>query len=68
MDRYKNHWRRSQDGKCEADPERDCAWVLIYERLKKLGELDKLKKARDPHDWSKVKRPRELEVKTLSLE
>ena len=39
MDRYKNHWRRSQDGKCEADPERDCAWVLIYERLKKLGGL-----------------------------
>ncbi|RLE13685.1 5,10-methylenetetrahydrofolate reductase [Candidatus Aerophobetes bacterium] len=58
----------SQNGKCETDPEKDCAWILIYERLKKLGELDKLKKARAPHDWSKMKRPRMLEVKPLSLE
>jgi len=58
----------SQNGKCEVDPERDCAWILIYERLKKLGELDKLKKARAPHDWSKMKRPRMLEVKPLDPE
>lgn len=58
----------SQDGKCEADPERDCAWILIYERLKKLGELDKLKKIREPHDWSKARRPRELEVSPLTIE
>lgn len=58
----------SQDGKCEADPEKDCAWLLIYERLRKLGELAQLKKARSPHDWSKVRRPRQLEVKPLSLE
>jgi len=59
---------RSQDGKCEADLERDCAWVLIYEQLKKSGGLDKLKKAKAPHNWSKVRRPRQLEVKPLSLE
>ena len=58
----------SQNGKCEVDPEQDCAWILIYERLKKLGELDKLKKARDPHDWSKMRRPRKLEVSPLSVE
>lgn len=29
-------------GKCETDPERDCAWVLIVERLKRQGRLDLL--------------------------
>jgi ferredoxin len=27
------------DGKCETDPTRDCAWVLIFEKLKKTGTL-----------------------------
>ena len=27
----------AENGKCEVDPDRDCGWVLIYERLKKLG-------------------------------
>ena len=32
----------AKNGKCEVDPENDCAWVLIYERLKALGQLDNL--------------------------
>ncbi len=27
-------------GKCEVDPERDCAWTLIYERLRRQSRLD----------------------------
>jgi len=27
-------------GKCEVNPETDCAWTLIYNRLKKLDHLD----------------------------
>jgi len=57
----------SSDGKCEADPEKDCAWYLIYERLKKLGDLDTMLKALEPHDWSKVSRPRRLEVEPINL-
>ena len=57
-----------QNGKCEVNPDLDCAWILIYERLEKLGELDKIRKIRAPHDWSKVQRPRKLEVKPLILE
>ncbi len=57
-----------QNRKCEVDPDRDCAWILIYERMEKLGEIDKLKKPRPPHDWSKVLRPRKLEVEPLILE
>lgn len=30
------------DGKCETDPERDCAWALIYERLENTGRLANL--------------------------
>jgi len=40
-------------GKCELDPNRDCAWELIYERLKRLGQLDNLKKLNPPRDYSR---------------
>jgi hypothetical protein len=31
-------------GKCEIDPMKDCAWTLIYNRLKELGRLDAMRK------------------------
>ena len=51
------------DDKCEIDPEKDCAWVKIYKRMEKLGELDKFEEMRAPHEWSKAKRPRLFELK-----
>ena len=57
----------SKDGKCEVDPERDCAWIKIYERLKALGELEKMKKIAGPKDRSKMTRPREIEVAPLEM-
>lgn len=42
----------SQDGKCEISPDVDCGWVLIVERMKKLGTLDQLEKIVAPRDWS----------------
>ncbi|WP_292470319.1 methylenetetrahydrofolate reductase C-terminal domain-containing protein [Methanolobus sp.] len=30
------------EGKCEVDPEKDCAWELIYYKLEKSGRLDLL--------------------------
>ena len=50
------------DDKCEIDEEKDCAWVKIYKRMEKLGELDKFIEMRDPHEWSKAKRPRLFEI------
>ncbi len=44
----------SQDGKCEVDSEKDCGWIKIYERLKKVGRLENLKKVRKPRDHSKM--------------
>ncbi len=46
----------SVDGKCEVDPENlDCAWQLIYDRLKRLGRLNVLEKVREPKDWSQAR-------------
>lgn len=41
----------SKNGKCELSPERDCAWCLIYERLKKQGKLELLKEFHPPRDY-----------------
>jgi ferredoxin len=53
------------DGKCEADPERECAWVSIYERLVEFGETDRLWQVREPKDWSQMQRPRQITVAPL---
>jgi ferredoxin len=45
-------------GKCEVDAEKDCAWTLIYNRLKKLGRLDYLKRIQPPKDYSVMTKPR----------
>lgn len=50
----------SQDKKCEVDPEKDCGWIKIYERLKKIGRLDNLKKIRKPRDHSKMLVPKDV--------
>ncbi len=42
----------SQDGKCEVDPDIDCAWQLIYDRLKAIGQLYKLEEILPPKDWT----------------
>jgi hypothetical protein len=41
----------SKDGKCELSPERNCGWVLIYDQLKKQGNLEYLRKIRAPRDY-----------------
>ena len=49
-------------GKCEVDKDKDCAWILIYNELKKRGELGLLKQKRVPKDHSKSLKPRNLKV------
>ena len=41
-------------GKCELDPDKDCGWELIYERLKQKNQLDKLRRFIPPKDYSKM--------------
>ena len=42
----------SQKGKCEVDPNIDCAWQLIYDRLKALGRLELMMQINPIKDWS----------------
>jgi ferredoxin len=53
----------AQNGKCEADSERDCAWILIYSRMTALGESDKLRRFMAAKDYSKMAKPRTLNIK-----
>ena len=32
----------SSNGKCEVDKDTDCGWQLIIDRLKELGQLDRI--------------------------
>jgi len=41
----------SRNGKCEVDPETDCAWQLIIDRAKAAGSLDRLVDYIPPKDW-----------------
>jgi len=49
-------------GKCEIDPEKDCAWVLIYRRLEKQGRLDLMRKYYAPKNARAVKRPGKVQA------
>jgi len=44
----------TDDGDCEVEPGRPCAWAQIYQRLKTVGRLDLLKKIAAPRDKSKL--------------
>lgn len=41
----------SREDRCEVDPDRPCAWQLIYKRLKDIGQLDRLKEIRPLKNW-----------------
>jgi hypothetical protein len=42
----------SQNGKCEINPEKPCAWQLIIDRLAKIGRLDLLEEIKPPRNWN----------------
>ncbi len=48
-------------GMCEVgNYEKECGWVLIYERMKALGRLDLYSKLRPARDWSKTGHQQEV--------
>lgn len=52
----------TNNGKCEVDKEKDCAWTLIYQRLKKQGRLDLMRKYHPPKNYQVMPRPRITKV------
>ncbi|MFZ7132750.1 MAG: methylenetetrahydrofolate reductase C-terminal domain-containing protein [Eubacteriales bacterium] len=53
----------AKNGKCEVDPENDCAWILIYNRLKDLGQLENLDAIIEPKNYQKVAYPRTIDTR-----
>ena len=53
----------ARDGKCEVNPENDCAWIQIYNRLEKLGRLDRLTKKREDKGYAAVAYPRTVNIR-----
>jgi ferredoxin len=50
-------------GKCEVDPDKECAWVLIYNQLKAEGKIDKFLKIHGPKRFNAVQRPGKLDTR-----
>jgi len=48
------------DKKCEVNRDRDCGWILIFERLKELGKTERLYDYMEPKKHSKWNKPRNL--------
>ena len=52
----------TNNGKCEVDKDKDCAWTLIYERLKAQNRLDLMRKYQPPHNFQASPRPRTVRI------
>lgn len=49
-----------EDGTCEVDSARSCAWVMIYERLERQGRVDSLEQATPARDFGHKRHPHSL--------
>ena len=50
----------TKNGKCEANKDIDCAWVLIYNRLERLQQLEKMRRYYPPRNFLAVPRPKRV--------
>ncbi len=59
----------SQRGVCEIDKETDCAWQLIYDRLKKFDKVSNLKEVFELRDWrtSRDGGPRSVKLTDVNM-
>jgi ferredoxin len=53
----------TDNGKCEVSSDIDCAWVRIYDRMKKIDQLDDFRKVLEPKDWSASRKPATLNTR-----
>ncbi len=60
----------TSDGKCEVDKDIDCAWYLIFERLRERGDEKKFEEIQPPNDWRAAghKGPRKIVREDLVIE
>ncbi|MDK2586458.1 methylenetetrahydrofolate reductase C-terminal domain-containing protein [Romboutsia sedimentorum] len=58
----------AKNGKCEVNSEHDCAWIVIYNRLKDIDQLENMVAIRPMKDYSKQNNPRGLNLKEKEKE
>jgi ferredoxin len=47
----------TNNGKCEIDSKKDCAWTLIYNRLNELGKIDAMRPLQKPRNYNSEPMP-----------
>jgi ferredoxin len=52
----------TNNGKCEVDKEKDCAWTLIYQRLKEQGRLHLMRNYQPIRNSQVIPRPRKTTI------
>ncbi len=52
-----------KNGKCEVNPENDCAWIQIYHRLVALGQEDRLLQPRPDKGYAATSYPRHINLR-----
>jgi ferredoxin len=50
----------TKKGKCEASKDMDCAWVLIYQRLEELHQLENMRRYYPPRNFRAIPRPKRI--------
>ena len=50
----------TKNGKCEANKDMDCAWILIYQRLERLQQLEKMRRYYPPRNFRAIPRPKRI--------
>ncbi|MGL4911949.1 MAG: methylenetetrahydrofolate reductase C-terminal domain-containing protein [Romboutsia sp.] len=58
----------AKNGKCEISPDNECAWIMIYNRLKDINQLENMVAIRPMKDYSKQNNPRHLNLKEKEKE
>jgi hypothetical protein len=53
----------TNNGKCEVSSEKDCGWVLIYNKMKELGTLEKYKEIIGPKNYGKAGNIRSMDLR-----
>jgi len=50
----------TKNGKCEANKDMDCAWILIYQRLERMQQLEKMRRYYPPRNFRTIPRPKRI--------
>ena len=50
----------TKNGKCEANKDMDCAWILIYQRLETLQQLERMRRYYPPRNFRAIPRPKRI--------